>query len=69
MGTFFHVKEYEVYLNGQLFKTVPFKDENGQVYDILLDGLSKKTNYKVTVKTKGYSNGYVTICETEFKTK
>ena len=65
----FHVKEYEVYLNGQLFKTVPFKDENGQVYDILLDGLSKKTNYKVTVKAKGYSNGYVTICETEFKTK
>lgn len=64
-----NIKEYEVYVNGKLVKTVPFKDENGQVYDILLEGLSRKTNYKVIVKAKGYSQGYVSICETEFKTK
>lgn len=66
---FLHVKEYEIYVNDKYVKSVPFQDENGQVYDFLLENLSKKTNYKVTVKAKGYSSGYVSVAECEFKTK
>ncbi len=65
---FLHIKEYHIYLNGKLVKTLPFMDSNGQTTLFKLEGLSKKTDYVLEIKARGYSDGYVSVEKIEFKT-
>ena len=65
---FLHIKEYHVYLNGELVMTLPFRDKNGQTTLFKLENLSKKTNYTLEIKARGYSQGYVSVEKIEFQT-
>ena len=48
--------------------TLPFRDKNGQTTLFKLENLSKKTNYTLEIKARGYSQGYVSVEKIEFQT-